>query len=403
MEFGLTPEQERLKGLGRELARDFAKRAAQHDRDRSSPVENFAALREAGIYGLVVPKEYGGLGGGMLEWVALAEEIAQGCASTALAFNMHINATGGILDRAAIGKATKKRVAELAVAGGKLMCTSASEMGSSSLLPNAFVFSVEARKVPGGYRLYGRKFFASMWEASDLSYLFVHPQAHPNEHQALAVLVDAKQKDISVTDIWDTIGMRATRSNQVNYDGAFVPDEMVLYEIDDFGRGFIIEESTWAFGGFCAVYLGLGLGIVNWAKEYLCGRIPQGYGQPMAYHPNVCHRVGEMVTDIEQARLMVYRAAWEHKIKGPGLETFHWFVRAKLAVGNAMQRIINSAAVACGLHAMFRSHPLERMMRDGTTAAIMPPNSDAAAMAVGALSMGLDPDQVPSLRPAGER
>jgi alkylation response protein AidB-like acyl-CoA dehydrogenase len=73
-------------------------------------------------------------------------------------------------------------------------------------------------------------------------------------------------------------------------------------------------------------------------------------------------------------------------------------VRAKLAVGNAVQRAVQLALPATGLHALFRSEGFERMVRDSLTAPIMPPNSDACAMMVGLLTMGLDPMQAPSIK-----
>ena len=90
MEFHITDEQRDLQRRARCLADDFATRAAQHDREASDPVENYAALRDAGFYGLNVPAELGGGGVGLLGWSLAAEELAQGCASTALSFNMHL-------------------------------------------------------------------------------------------------------------------------------------------------------------------------------------------------------------------------------------------------------------------------------------------------------------------------
>jgi alkylation response protein AidB-like acyl-CoA dehydrogenase len=88
IDFELSKPQNDLKHLGRELARDFGTRALQHDQDRSLPLENFAKLRAPGLYGIALPEALGGLGVGTLGWVAVAEELAQGDASTALAFNM---------------------------------------------------------------------------------------------------------------------------------------------------------------------------------------------------------------------------------------------------------------------------------------------------------------------------
>jgi alkylation response protein AidB-like acyl-CoA dehydrogenase len=396
--FDLTAEQERVKQLGRELAEDFAQRAAQHDEERSLPVENFEKLREAGLYGIGLPKELGGLGVGMIGWTAFAEELAQGDASTALAFNMHVNATGGIAQRPEIPADVKERVAKLAVEEGKLMCTSVSEPTSSSLLPASYFPSVQADEVDGGWRLHGRKMFASMYEASDYCYLYAHPRENPNPAAALGLLVDTKQDGIKITDLWDTIGMRATRSNQVDYDDAFVPDELVLYETENFIESFIIQEANWSFGGYTACYLGVGLGVVEWARKQLASRKGKGYAQPMGYANENSIRFGQMVTEIEAARLVVYRAAWQSDTQPPGPDTFNWWVRAKLAVGTALQRLVQLGLPATGLHSLFRSEGFELKVRDSLTAPIMPPNSDACAMMVGLLTMGLDPMQAPSLK-----
>ena len=398
LDFDLTPEQQRVKEIGRELAADFATRALEHDQERSLPVENFAKLREAGLYGIGLPKELGGLGVGLVGWTAFAEEIAQGDASTALTFNMHGNATGGIAQRPAIPQDVKERVAKLAVEDGKLMCTSVSEPTSSSLLPASYNPTVQAEEVDGGFRLYGRKMFASMFEASDFCYLYAHPKDDPNPAAAIGLLVPTNQDGISVKDLWDTLGMRATRSNQVDYDGAFVPEELALYETDNFVESFLIQEANWAFGGYTACYLGVGLGIVEWARNQLSTRKSKGYAQVMGYAPELSHRFGEMVTEIEAARLMVYRAAWESDTKPPSPAAFNWWVRAKLAVGTALQRVTNHATIACGVHGLFREQGLEQKLRDGATAPIMPPNSDASAVMIGLLTMGLNPMEAPSLR-----
>lgn len=397
MDFHLSPEQDRVKQLGRELAAEFAPRALQHDADRSAPTENYRRLREAGLFGIALPRELGGLGVGNVGWVAFAEELAQGDASTALAFNMHANATGGISQRPAIPGGVKERVARLAL-DGALMCTSVSEPTSSSLLPATYVPTVQAEEVDGGYRLTGRKMFASMFEASDYCYLYVHPKHDPNPAAAIGVLCPSRQDGIGVVDLWDTVGMRATRSNQVNYDGAYVPYDLALYETDNFVESFIIQEANWAFGGYTACYLGVGLGMVRWVGEQLANRTGKGYAQPMGYATENALRYGQMVAAIESARLVVYRAAWHTDTQPPGPEAFNWWLRAKLAVGNALQEIVKLALPAVGVHGLFRSEGFERQLRDSLTAPIMPPNSDACAAMVGLLTMGLNPMEAPSIR-----
>ena len=199
---------------------------------------------------------------------------------------------------------------------------------------------------------------------------------------------------------------RATRSNQVDYDGAFVPEQLALYETDNFVESFIIHEANWSFGGYTACYLGVGLGMVDWVRNQLSTRKSKGYAQVQGYAPEVAHRFGEIVTEIEAARLMVYRAAWHTDSQPPSPATFNWWIRAKLAVGNALQRIATLALPATGVHSLFRKEGFERMLRDSMTAPIMPPNSDACAVMIGLLTMGLNPMEAPSLRleqPTGDQ
>ncbi|MFI0357439.1 acyl-CoA dehydrogenase family protein [Actinomadura sp. 9N407] len=401
-DFTLTPEQERVRGLCRELAADFATRAARHDADRSVATENIDLLRDAGLFGVGIPSEFGGAGIGTVGWIAAAEELARGDASTALGFNMHVVATSATTERAAIPDDTKKRVAALAIEDGALMCAPLSEPASSSLLPSTFVPTVRAVREDGGYRLRGRKMFASYFEASEYAYFYAHPEDEPDPRAAIGMLLPTRQDGITVKDVWDTHGMRATASNQVDIDGAFVPDDLVLYRTGDFLSAFLIENAHRSFGGYTACYLGVGAGMVDWAAEHLGTRKGKGFAQEIGYHPTVSAAVGEAVVALESARLMLYRAAWQADAHGPSLETFHWFLRAKLAVGRAVQEIATRLTVAGGLNSLFKNQAYERMLRDAATAPIMPPNSLACGEMVGLLSMGLDPAQAPSLRPLEE-
>ena len=133
MDFRLTPEHEKIREVSRKLAADFATRAAHHDQETSLPVENYAALKREGFYGLTVPKNLGGWGAGFLGWTCAAEELAQGCPSTALTFNMHVAAVETLMDDPKVPSPIKQRVAALVVREQKLLAYSITEPGASSL------------------------------------------------------------------------------------------------------------------------------------------------------------------------------------------------------------------------------------------------------------------------------
>ncbi|VEF46758.1 acyl-CoA dehydrogenase [Bacillus freudenreichii] len=402
MNFELNQKQMEVVDLCKVLAKDFSSRADMHDQNRSAPEENYEKLKEAGLFGIAMPEEYGGLGIGFLGYSACIMELAQGCASTANSFNMHANATGSITQHPDIPEKVKKRVAELAVKEGKLMCTSVSEPNSSSLLANAYTPSLEARKVDGGYTLHGKKAFCSMVESSDYVYLYAHPEGSPNPQASIGFLVPINKgnaEGVTIHDVWNMHGMRATRSNTVEYDGTFVSDELVLHETDEFLNDFIIRGANWSFGGFAAVYLGIGIGILEFTSEFLKKRVAKGYAQPQAYHPDLRKRVGDMASELDAARLSMFNAAWHSDTYGPSVDTFNQFIKAKNIIGNVVSAASKSATIACGASSLMKGIPLERMIRDAATAPIMPPNVDAAADQAGLLKMGLNPaEALPPLK-----
>lgn len=392
--FELTEEQKRWKQLCRELAQDFAARAAEHDRERTAPRENYKKLYEAGLFGLTIPKKYGGLGAGFLGYTIAVEELAQGCASTAMSWNMHAAGTAAIMENPEIPEEKKQAIADLVIKEGKLICQSVSEPTSSSLIGQSYTPSLIAKKVDGGYILNGKKAFATMFESSDYVYLFAHPENDPNPQSSIGFFLSTKAEGIKVHDVWDTLGMRATRSNTVEYNQVFVPDSQVLHKTDAFLQSFIVKNAAWAFGTFASMYYAIGRGIANWVKETLTTRKPKGYSQPMGYHPAMRLRAGEIFAEMESARLMVYYAAWLHDTKGPGPETYAACLRAKYIMMQAVSKTVRSASIACGAHGLMKGLPFERMVRDAFTAPIMPPNEDAVLDQIGVMDLGLDPAEL---------
>jgi len=115
MDFQITEEHVRLQQRCRQLAEDFATRAALHDREATDPIENYALLRQAGFYALNVPTDLGGWGMGLLGYALAVEELAQGCPATALAFNMHLCMVGPLMESPLVTADVKQRLARLVV------------------------------------------------------------------------------------------------------------------------------------------------------------------------------------------------------------------------------------------------------------------------------------------------
>ena len=399
MDFQLTPEQFRLQQKCRELAADFATRSAAHDRDASHPVENYDRLRREGFLALTIAEAWGGGGAGLLAHSIAYEALAQGCPSTALAFNMHASVVMPLLESPEVSAEAKRRLVELVVGERKLIAGNFSEPVTTSLV-GARPLKARARRVAGGYSVTGRKMFASMLEAADYVLVMAYPDGATSPWAGIILLLPRGADGRSVDPNWDVLGMRATRSDSLVLDECRLPESAALFRSDDM-RPFRHAYLNWFWGSYTPVYLGVGQAAFDELRRVVLTRQPEGYAQPLAYHPDVRRHVAEMSADLEGARLATYRAAWLSDTQGPTAETTAALYRAKYMVGETVARVTRAALTLGGAHGIFKTSRLEQLFRDGALAPLHPPPADFCLYNMGLYELGLDPDEVlPPLKPS---
>jgi alkylation response protein AidB-like acyl-CoA dehydrogenase len=399
VDFEVTAEQKRLRDRCLELAADFATRSSDHDRDASHPTENYDRLRQEGFLHLTIPKEWGGSGFNFLSHTIAYEALGRGCPSTALAFNMHASVVMPILESDEVTIEAKRRIADLVVRQGKMIGGNFSEPGHTSLIGER-PLTVRARRVPGGYRITGRKMFASMIEAADYVMVLVYPDEATTATAGMLVLIPPGAEGRRVIANWDTIGMRATRSDSLILDDCWVPDDSVIYRSDD-TRTFRNHGLNWFWGSYTAVYLGLAGAAYDTLREVVTARQPEGYAQSLAWHPDVRRHIAELAVELEAAQLITYRSAWLRDQPGPSAEATAAMYRAKYIVGQTTSHITRVALTLGGAHGIFKGSRLEQLFRDGALAEIQPPQSDFCLWNVGLHELNLDPAELmPPMRPA---
>lgn len=392
MDFGLSAEQQRLRDRCLELAADFATRSSLHDREASHPVENYDILRREGFLSLTVPKAFDGQGRGFLDHTLAYEALGQGCPSTALAFNMHASVVNPVLESPEVSDETKRYIADLVVNQGALIGGNFSEPGHTSIIGER-PLTARATRVPGGYRINARKMFASMLEATDYVMVLAYPDGATARTAAALMLVPKGAPGRSVNANWDVLGMRATRSDSLLLDDCMVDERAALLWTDDL-RQFRRDYFNWFWGSYTAVYLGVAVAAYDELRRVVKGRTPEGYAQPLAYHPDVRRHVAELSADLEAARLIVYRSAWLSDRDGPTDETTAALYRAKYVVGEAVGRITRVALTLGGAHAIFKGSRLEQLFRDAAPGAVQPPPTDFCLWNMGIYELGLDPGQI---------
>ena len=246
--------------LASELGAQFSPYSEDHDRDGSFVEEAFAVLREAGYLSLAVPTELGGMGATIGQVAAAQAEMARHCSSTALAVSMHLHITlfaAWRFRRDMPGaEALLRRVVD-----DRIVLVSTG--GSDFTRPNG-----TATKVDGGYRVTGRKIFASQVPVGDVfstMFTFEDPEAG---RQVLAMGIPVASEGIDVLDTWDAMGMRGTGSHDVQMTDVFVSDAQVMskrpYGVIDPPLMAIISN---AMPPVAAVYLGVAEGARDRALE----------------------------------------------------------------------------------------------------------------------------------------
>jgi alkylation response protein AidB-like acyl-CoA dehydrogenase len=373
----------------RRLAPRFAARAAEHDREGSFPEADFRDLREAGLFGLMVPRELGGMGATFAEYVAVATELARGNGATALVFNMHASVTG------ALGAVTEELAEALGVpdealaardrllaaaAEGSWYAVAMSERGAGARLSQ---LTTVYEPVDGGWHLKGSKTFCSGAGHPD-GYL-VAARSATDQSVVSQFLVPAGPDGLTVEPTWDSLGMRATSSHDLHLD-VTVPADRLLGGVE--GLALVVAQLMphWLVASYAAVYVGVARAAIDAAAEHLNAR-------GLAGLPAVRARLGRADAAAAAAQLVVAEAA-RRVDEAPGdAETNRWVWRAKLLAGTTAADVAASMLEAAGTSATRRGHPLERLYRDARCGSLHPATSDVCADWLGIAALGGDPDR----------
>ena len=399
MDFAITEEHRQLRERCQRLAADFATRSSMHDRDASHPTENYDRLRQEGFLELSIPKEFGGAGVGFLGHTLAYEALGQGCPSTALSFNMHASVVMPLLDSVEVTLQAKRQVADLVVNRRQLIAGNYSEATSTALLGERWLDTIISR-IDGGWQISGRKMFASMLEAADYCLVLARPDTANRPTAGAFVLIPRQASGRSVIANWDVMGMRATRSDSLVLDQCRLAEDAVVFQSEDI-REFRRTTSSWAWGSYTAVYLGVaGAAFAELVRVVRSRQVP-GYSQPLAYHPDVRRQVAQLSAQLEAARLITYRSAWLYETEGPTAETTAALFRAKYVVGEAVAHIARVALTLSGSHGIFKGGRIEQLFRDGALGPLHAPPADFCLWNMGIHELGLDPAEVsPPLKPA---
>jgi alkylation response protein AidB-like acyl-CoA dehydrogenase len=363
-----------MKALGEEAAR----RTVEHDEKDSFVAENYAALKQAGAFKAGIPAELGGGDASHAELCAMIRELARHCSSTGLAFSMHthIVATLAFIWRSG-NKAPEPMLRRVAAEDLVLVSTGGADwlMGSGKL-----------EKVEGGYRMTGRKIFASGVPSGDFlmtTGVYDDPAAGPTViHFPLSLKADG----VKVLDTWRVLGMRGTGSHDVELEGVFVPDAAMGGVRRPAGKfhPFIDIVCLMALPVIYSAYLGVAESARDLALRLAARKREDPLVQLLA---------GEMENQLVTAQLahdgMLAVAASTTK---PTPASSSAILARRVILANAAIAAVGKAVEVAGGVSFYRDKGLERLFRDIQAARFHPMPEKQQARFTGRVLLGLPVD-----------
>lgn len=381
-DFPLSEDQRRLLALAQTLGRDrFAPRAAELDRQASFPFDNYRDLREAGLLGLCVPREHGGQGADYATYALVSAEIGRWCGATALTFNMHVCTMlwSGLLsedlDMDEAERAAHRRRQALhfgrVVRDGAIYAQPFSEGGAAAA--GAQAFGTTAERVEGGWRINGRKIFASLSDAADFFGVLCTEKKSGealSRRDTLYLAVPRTAPGVTVDGDWDPLGMRATVSRNLVFKDVFVPDEAALMPPGVYFQA----ASRWPhmFMTLAPTYMGIAQAAYDFTVAYLRGEVPGTGPVKRRQFPTKQIAVADMFIKLEQTRALFLRALADARVDPPKSSRLRAYAAQFTIMENA-QDLARLAIRTCGGQSMLKSLPLERLYRDARCGSLMLP------------------------------
>ncbi len=377
--YPLSAKQRDLVALAESVGPVFSQRAARYDREASFPFENYDDLRRTGLLGLCVPERFGGKGADLRSYAIVSATLGKYCGATALTFNMHACSTlwPGILADDLDMTADQKREHELhrtihferVVGQGAVYAQPFSE-GSAAAAGKA-PFGTLASKVDGGWRISGKKIFASLAGAADYyGVLCTEDKPDRTMRDTLYMAVAGDAPGLTITGDWDPLGMRGTVSRTLLFKDVFVQDDAQMMP-----RGVYFQAaSRWPhmFTTLAPTYFGIAIAAFEFTVRYLRGEVDGMPPVKRRMYPTKQIAVAEMLVTLEQTRALFLRMLDDARVDPPKDARLRAYAAQYTIMENAND-LCRLAIRTCGGQSMLKALPLERLYRDSRCGALMLP------------------------------
>ena len=355
MRIELTDEQAMVRDMAREFAQEHvAPIASEIDREARFPHETVKRMGELGLLGIMVPEAWGGSGADTVAYVVALEEIAKACASHAVVMSVNNSLYCDPVLKYGTD-AQRTRFLKPVASGHALGCFALTEPEAGSDARNQHTIAV---REGDDYVITGRKLFISTGREASFALVFAQTDRERAHRGISAFVVEKGTPGFSVSKTEDKLGIRASDTAELVFDGCRVP---AAHRIGEEGRGFHIALATLDGGriGIAAQAVGIAAGAYERSLKY--ARERKAFGVPIGEHQMVGWMLADMTVAIEGARLMTLKAAF---LKDAGRPYTKEASMAKLFAAETAMKVTTDAVQVHGGFGFIREAEVERYFRD---------------------------------------
>jgi len=355
MNFELSEEQLAVQ----QAARDFAQNSClpgviERDREQRFPAEQIKELGELGFMGMMTSLENGGSGMDTISYAIAMEEISKVDASTSVVVSVNNSLVCYGLEQYGTEEQKKKYLVPLAK-GEKIgaFCLSEPEAGSDATSQRTTAIDMGDH-----YLLNGTKNWITNGNSASTYLVIAQTDADKGHKGINALIVEKGMPGFEVGAKEDKLGIRGSDTHTLTFNDVKVPKENRIGE-DGFGFKFAMKTLSGGRIGIAAQALGIAAGAYELALKYSKER--ETFGKPIHQHQAIAFKLADMATEIEAARLLVYKAAW---LKDQGMNYDEASAMAKLYASKVAMDVTVEAVQVHGGYGFVKEYHVERLMRD---------------------------------------
>lgn len=380
MDFDYSEEHEMIRKMVRDFAeKEVAPYAAEWDKKQEFPWQAVKRMGELGIFGTVIPEEYGGSGFDYISHAIVAEELGRVDSSLRGIYSVQISLVALTIAAWGTEEQKQKYIPKL-VSAEMLGCFGLTEPNYGSDAGNLQTSAVQDGDE---YVLNGNKMWITNGGVADIALIFARTDKQAGPRGITCFIVEKGTSGFTTKDIHDKLGLRASNTAELILQDVRVPKENMLGPLN---KGFGVAMSTLDNGRYtvAAGCVGLAQAALDQCKKYAKERIQ--FGKPIAQHQLVQQMIADMAVEIEAGRLLTYRAG---HLKNKKVRCTREVSMAKYYCSEMVNRVCYKAIQIHGGYGFSAEYPVERFYRDARINTLYEGTSQIQQLIIGNAELGV--------------